>query len=79
MKKLILILAILLSTASPVRAQYGDTTETPDDPTDEHPAHEVDAGFADMEVWQMIALMGGLAMLATVTYKASYRLYIFDR
>ena len=79
MKKLILILMLMLAAVSPAHAQYGDTTDDVLGDTDEHPARDVDAGLADLEVWQMIALMGSLAMLATVTYKASYRLYIFER
>lgn len=82
-----LLLAIFLSISlvfSPtlvVADQYGDDDgEVLGEQVDEQPEHEVvDAGLADMQLWQVIVLTGVLAFLSTALYKASYRLYIFDR
>ena len=81
MKKLLIALAILGASVMPVRAdQYGDDTgEVKGEQVDEHPAREVDAGIADMQMWQVIALTGGVAVAATALYKLSYGLYIFDK
>ncbi len=82
MKKLILMLTILMLVAtSPVKAgQYGDTTESEVLGTSTEKVHEpVEAGVEDWELWQVILATGLLAVGASVLYKATYKLYIFDR
>ena len=82
MKKLILMLAILvLVVARPVKAsQYGDTTEGEVLGTSTEVVHEpVNAGIEDWELWQVILATGLLAVGASLLYKATYKLYIFDK
>lgn len=81
MKKLILILIFLVLAVMPVSAdQYGDESgEVLGEQVIEHPAREVGAGIADMELWQVALLSGLIAVVATSLYKISYKLYIFDR
>ena len=82
MKKLILMLTMLmLVAASPVKSgQYGDITEGEVLGTSTEKVHEpVNAGIEDWELWQVILVTGLLAVGASVLYKTTYKLYIFDR
>lgn len=38
----------------------------------------VAAGISDLQMWEVIAILGGMGAIATVLYKLSYRWYIFD-
>jgi|GEM_PF-1101911 len=38
----------------------------------------VEAGISDLQMWQVIAILGGVGMAATILYKFSYRWYLFD-
>ncbi|MFH2019244.1 MAG: hypothetical protein ABII80_01330 [bacterium] len=38
----------------------------------------VAAGISDLEMWQVMAILGGVGAVATVFYKLSYRWYLFD-
>ena len=94
MKKLFVVLVLLAAIAAPtfvgkparaetiVRTctqQYGGGEVCGETTIEEHPAREVEAGITDLQLWQVIMLTGGVAAVATVFYKVSYRLYIFDR
>ena len=85
MKKLIVLVSLLFVTAGAVRAETvktcstvygggevcGETTTTV---TVEHKT--VNAGIMDYELWQVVAGVLGIAVLASVLYKLSYRWYI---
>lgn len=87
MKKIIAVLTLVAAlavvpsaqaeTVSCSTSQYGgavcgiETTTT----TVEHKT--VDAGVADWSLAQIIALTGVTALVATILYKKTYRLYLF--
>lgn len=85
MKKLLIALAILSLTAnvSTVFADgYGDDgcNDCNDDEVQEEPKHEdVEAGIGDMSVAGLLAMLGTSSLASTVLYKATKKLYIFDR
>ncbi len=82
MKKIILIATIMFAlVVTPVKAgQYGDTTEGEVLGASTEQVHEpVEAGIMDMELWQAILATGLVAVGASVLYKVTYKLYIFDR
>lgn len=86
MKKLIVLVTLLFAVVAPASAETvrtcssvygggevcGETTATV---TVEHKT--VNAGILDYELWQIVAGVFGVAVLATVLYKLSYRWYIF--
>jgi len=85
MKKLIVLVTLLFVFAIPASAETvrtcssvygggevcGETTTTV---TVEH--QTVNAGIMDYELWQIVASVFGVAVLATALYKLSYRWYI---
>lgn len=85
MKKLIVIAGMLFALATPVAAETvktcstvygggevcGETTTTV---TVEHKT--VNAGINDWELWQVVAGVLGIALVASVLYRLSYRWYI---
>ena len=82
MKKLLIALAILSLTANVVRAdQYGDDGgDVKGEQVSEQPKHEdVQAGVGDMTLAGAMALLGSSSAISTILYKATRKLYIFDR
>lgn len=87
MKRLIALVTVILLSATPVKAEtvrtcssvYGGGEvcgETTTDVTVEHKT--VAAGANDIQLWQVMAGVAGIALVSTILYKLSYRWYIFD-
>jgi hypothetical protein len=83
MKRLIASLIVLFAlSATPVMAETVKTCrsiygggEVCGETTVEHKT--VETGVSDLEMWQILSIVGGVALTATALYKLSYRWYIF--
>lgn len=75
---LIAVPTVQAETVECPTSQYGGATCGVSISTEVTVTHEtVEAGIADWQLWQVIAFAGGTALLASVLYKLTYRLYIF--
>lgn len=82
MKKLLIALAILSLTAGTVSADgYGDDGGNGEgEQVTEEPKHEdVQAGIGDVTLAGAMAMFGSTSVMSTLLYKATKKLYIFDR
>lgn len=85
MKRLITITALFVLTATPAYAEtvrtcssvYGGGEVCGESTTNITVEHTiVDAGVGGTSIWQVIAMIGGAAAVATILYKISYKWYV---
>lgn len=82
MKKLLIALAIFSLTAGTAYADgYGDDGGNgKGEEVKEQPKHEdVQAGIGDVTLAGALAMFGSTSVASTILYKATKKLYIFDR
>ncbi|KKU45625.1 MAG: hypothetical protein UX64_C0026G0001 [Microgenomates group bacterium GW2011_GWC2_46_7] len=85
MKRLITLVTVLILSSTPVSAEtvrtcssvYGGGEVCGEATTSVTVEHKtVAAGVNDLQLWQVIAGVAGIAFVSTLLYKLSYRWYI---